>query len=82
MAQMGDHDLSIGDRPSTSHPARRQCSFEAKDGMSSLSTRTCRDPLSSSADVVRAGVRAVERKEARVSIVMGLDQHRAHALSR
>ena len=44
--------------------------------MSSLYTRTCRDLLSSSAERVRAGVQAVEREEALVSIVMGLDQHR------
>jgi hypothetical protein len=36
MAQMGDHDLSIGDRRSTFHPARRQCSFEAQAVASQL----------------------------------------------
>src|SRR6187200_1898883 len=45
--------------------------------MSSPSDRTCRDLLSSSADVVRAGVLTVELEEAPMTIVMGLDQHRA-----
>src|SRR4051794_19479207 len=45
--------------------------------MSSPSDPTCRDLLSSSAVRVRAGVETVEREGALVSIVMGLDQHRA-----
>ncbi len=36
---------------------------ELKDGMSSLSTHTCRDLLSSSADRCRAGVQTVELEE-------------------
>src|SRR3954454_21005958 len=42
-----------------------------------LSWRTGRDLLSSSAERVRAGVLTVELEEAPVTIVMGLDQHRA-----
>src|SRR3954463_16709385 len=45
--------------------------------MSSPSDPTCRDLLSSSAERVRVGALTVEREEALVSIVMGLDQHRA-----
>src|SRR3954451_6453064 len=41
------------------------------------SWRTGRDLLSSSAERVRAGVLTVELEEAPVTIVMGLDQHRA-----
>src|SRR4051812_42469390 len=37
----------------------------------------CTDLRSSSAARVRAGVKTVEREEAPVAIVMGLDQHRA-----
>src|SRR3954453_3016186 len=49
------------------------------DGMCgrALSGRVCRDLRSSSAARVRAGVKTVEREEAPVAIVMGLDQHRA-----
>src|SRR3954451_17594512 len=42
-----------------------------------LSGRVCRDLRSSGAACVRAGVLTVEREEAPVAIVMGLDQHRA-----
>src|SRR3954468_1497182 len=41
------------------------------------SWRVCRDLLSSGAARGRAGVLTVEREEAPVAIVMGLDQHRA-----
>ena len=43
---------------------RLDAHLRAKDVMSSPSDRTCRDLLSSSADVVRAGVETVELEEA------------------